>query len=116
MPIVWIEPLPDIQFNDADDGAQVHRLSSPVPRFASAAGEKLRRGGLLQPEVFVSAAGASIRDLRLELPFRFHAASALLGYPSSCSFPGLMVFFSDEEPDHGPIMVVVSRCAPQVPI
>jgi hypothetical protein len=83
MPILGILPLPDAQFNDPDDGTQVHRLTSPMPRFATALGEKLRRGGLLQLEAFVGAAAASIRGLRLEFPSLFHVASAVLEYPSS---------------------------------
>jgi hypothetical protein len=83
MLILGILPLPDAQFNDPHDGAQVHRLASLVPRLATAVGEKLRRDGGLQLAAFVGAAGASIRDLRLKLPSRFHIASAVLEYPSS---------------------------------
>src|ERR1039457_5417216 len=112
MAIGGILPLPNLQLNDADDAAQMHRLTSPVPRLATAEGEKLRPGGRLRLGVFVAAAAASIRGLQPILLSRFHAMSAILMYPSSCSFPVLTVLFSDEEPVHAPIMGVVSRCAP----
>src|ERR1035437_1419592 len=115
MAIGGILPLPNLQLNDADDAAQMHRLTSPVPRLATAEGEKLRPGGRLRLGAFVAAAAASIRGLQPILLSRFHAMSAILMYPSSCSFPVLTVLFSDEEPVHAPIMVVVSRCAPGSP-
>ena len=105
--------MANLELKDAGDAAQMHRLTSPVPRLATAEGEKLRHGGRLQPGAFVAAAAASIRGLRPTLLSRFHAMSAILMYPSSCSFPVLAVLFSDEEPVHAPHYggSVKMRCA-----
>jgi hypothetical protein len=54
-----------------------------MPRLVAAEGEKPRRGGQLPVAVFLPAAAGSIPGLRLTLPFRSHAVSAVLGFPSA---------------------------------
>jgi hypothetical protein len=39
MAVLWILALPNPQFNDAHDAAQMHRLTSPMPGLATAQGE-----------------------------------------------------------------------------
>ena len=45
MPVLRVLALPDLQLNDPDDTAQMHRSALAVVRLSSAEGEKPRRGG-----------------------------------------------------------------------
>src|SRR5882724_4214152 len=99
-PLFAVLTLPDFEFNDAVDAAQMHHLFSPMPRRSAAEGEKSRRGGRPPVAVFLPAAAGSIPGLRPMLPFRSRAVSVAPGFPSASVGPFVSAFSScsDEEP------------------
>src|ERR1043165_3894220 len=108
--ISTILPLPNLQFNHPDDGAQVHRLFAPMSCLATAEGGKLRPGGQLPAVIFLPAVCESTLALRPILPFRYRARSAFAALSSSYCL--LLVFLSLSCGSYVPtIMGVVSRCA-----
>jgi hypothetical protein len=85
-----------------------------MPHLALASGEKLRRGGQLEPEVSLPAGGASIPALRLPLPTPSPATRGLYLFPSSLLTFGYMVScLLGEEPSDFfcQFTVRVSSCA-----
>ena len=83
MPVLRVLAVPDLQLNDSEDAAQMHRLALAAVRLSSAEGGEPRRGGYPLPGAFAPRVAASIRGLLPILPSRSRAGCALAYGPSS---------------------------------